>query len=120
MGIKDMREHHNLYLDLADCFRNLRKVNLETFGPKVSRFFVLNMTFDSYIEMLYIIKDGIQGVFTMPPADMLKSTIQTWKATLNKNTPTISCTYLDAYNLYGCMMSRHMPTNGLEWVKYLS
>ena len=135
MRIKDMREYHDFYLGLdvtllADCFEHLRKVSRETFGLDVAHYYTLpGYAYDvmlkmtgvrlellSDIDMLQMIEGGIRGGVTVASHRYAKAN-NPYLDDFDASKPTNYLTYLDANNLYGCAMSKYMPTDGFEWVE---
>ncbi|VDI13125.1 Hypothetical predicted protein [Mytilus galloprovincialis] len=129
-----MRDYHDLYLGvdvtlMADCFNHLRKVSKETFGLDVAHYFTLpgyaydvmrKMTGVSLellgdIDMLQMVESGFRGGITAASHRYAKAN-NPYLDDYDETKPTNYLMYLDANNLYGCAMSRYMPTDGFKWV----
>ena len=71
------------------------------------------------IDMLLIVEKGIRGEICHPIHRCAKVNNKYMK-NYDKNIESSYLEYLDAKNLYGCVMPQKLPVNGFKWVKMLS
>ena len=69
--------------------------------------------------MLQMIKGGIRGGVTVASHRYAMAN-NPYLDDYDATKPTNCLMYLDANNLFGCTISKHMPTDGIEWVEDLA
>jgi len=134
-GFKTFKEYHNLYnvsdvLLLADVFENFRDVCMNNYKLDPAWYFTspglawdsalkiteVQLELLSDIDMLLMIKHGIRGGVSSISNRYAKANNKYMREAFDNNKPSSFITYLDCNNLYGCGMSKSLPTGGFEWM----
>ena len=133
-NMKTLKEYHELYnitdvLLLADVFENFRDICLKIYkldpvyyftAPGLAWDACLKMT-DIQLEllnetnMLLLFEKGIRGGISIISNRYGEANNKYMKG-YNKNKLSKFLMYLDANNLYGCVMSEKLPTHGFKWL----
>ena len=136
-NIKNLGEYHDLYaqsdaLLLADVFENFRNMCIKVYGldpvyflsaPELAWQACLKKTgvkleLLTDVDMLLMIEKGIRGGICHSIYRHTKANNKYMKI-YDKNNESSYLIYKDANNLYGYAMSKKLPVDGFEWVKYL-
>ena len=134
--MKYFKDYHELYnkvdvLLLADVFENFRNICLENYELDPAHYYTaqglawdaalkvtdVNLELLSDIDMLLMVEKGIRGGVSMVSNRYGKANNKYMGDKFNSNEPSKYIQYLDANNLYGWAMSRHLPTHGFKWMK---
>ena len=134
-GLKDLGEHHDLYLKtdvilLANVFEEFRKVCLKNYGLDPAHFYTapglawkaclkktrirLELLLDP--DMLLMFERGIRGGITQSINRWAKAINPYMGSEFDPDEKTNYLQYLDTNNLYGWAMSQPLPTRGFFWV----
>ena len=134
-NLNTIGDYHDLYLKsdillLSDVFENFRKTCLQYYkldpchyfsSPGLSWDAMLKMTdikleLITDIDMYQFIEKGLRGG-TSYIANRYGKANNKYMKNYNENEPSKYIMYLDANNLYGWAMSKHLPTDGFKWKK---
>ena len=134
--MKYFKDYHELYnevdvLLLADVFENFRNICLENYELDPAHYYTapglawdaalkvtdVNLELLSDIDMLLMVEKGIRGGVSMVSNRYGKANNKYMGDKFNSNEPSKYIQYLDANNLYGWAMSKHLPTHGFKWMK---
>ena len=133
---RDLGDFHDWYLCsdvllLADVFENFRDTCQSKYGLDPAHFYsapglswaaALKYT-DVELElltdkdMLLMFEKGIRGGMCQAINHYARANNKYMGEHYNENVESSHIMYLDANNLYGCSMSRKLPTGGFEWVE---
>ena len=114
---------------LADVFENFRDVCSKNYGLDPAWYYTapvlswdamlkltkVNLELLTNYEMLMMVNKGIRGGVSMIPTRYAKAN-NPYMKDYDPNLPTKFIVYLDANNLYGCAMSKKLPTHGFRWM----
>ena len=133
--MKTFKEYHELYnitdvLLLADVFENFRDLCLKIYGlDPVYYFTAPGLAWDACLKMtsvklellsdsnmLLMFEEGIRGGISIISNRYGEANNKYMRKGFNKNKPSKYLMYLDANNLYGCAMSKKLPTHGFKWL----
>ena len=133
--MKTFKEYHELYnitdvLLLADVFENFRDLCLKIYGlDPVYYFTAPGLAWDACLKMtsvklellsdsnmLLMFEEGIRGGISIISNRYGEANNKYMRKGFNKNKPLKYLMYLDANNLYGCAMSKKLPTHGFKWL----
>ena len=133
--MKTMKDYHKLYnetdvLLLADVFENFRDLCLKIYGLDPVYYFTapglawdaclkitnINLELLSEPNMLLMFEKGIRGGISMISNRYGEANNKYMGNRYNKNKLKKYLMYLDANNLYGCAMSKKLPTHGFKWL----
>ena len=133
--MKTIKDYHELYnetdvLLMADVFENFRNICLNNYGLDPAHYFTApGLAWDACLKMtcvnLELLSDPdillmwercIRGGISMISNIYGKANNKYIKGDFNKNEPSKYIMYLDANNLYGCAMSKKLPTHGFKWM----
>jgi len=134
-GCKTIRDYHNLYnvsdvLLLADIFENFRDVCMDNYKLDPAWYFTspglawdaalkltgVELELLSDYDMTLMIKHGIRGGISTISNRYGVANNKYMGEAYDSSKPSSFITYLDANNLYGWAMSKHLPTHGFEWM----
>ena len=132
-GLKTLGDYHDLYLNTdvlirADVFENFRKTCLEYYGLDPPHYFTtpgfawdatlhmtkVNLYLLSDIDMHLFIEKGMRGGTSYVAKRYAKAN-NPYMKDFDETKPHVYIPYLDANNLYGCAMSKPLPTGGFKW-----
>jgi hypothetical protein len=131
---KTLKEYHNIYLIkdvllLADCFETFRKVFLTNHNIDPYYYYstpgltwdcglkytgVVLDTIENY-DMYLMIEKGIRGGYSGVLGTRYVKANNYKVKDYDSNKPSNWLAYLDANNLYGGAMQKHLPTGNLQW-----
>ena len=133
LGCRNLGEYHDWYVAtdtvlLADVFENFRKVCREKYGLNPAHYYTSpGLNWDALLkktgvelelltdlDMHQMIERGIRGGISMASKRYAKANNPQVEG-YDPSQPTNYITYLDANNLYGWAMSRHLPKSGFHW-----
>ena len=133
--MKTFKEYHELYnitdvLLLADIFENFRNLCLKIYGLNPVHYFTApGLAWDACLKMtdidlellsdpnmLLMFEKGIRGGISIISNRYGEANNKYMGRGFNKNKPSKYLMYLDANNLYGCAMSKKLPTHGFKWL----
>ena len=133
--MKTFKEYHELYnvidvLLLADIFENFRDLCLKIYGlDPVYYFTAPGLAWDACLkttdidlellndpDMLLMFEKGIRGGISMISNRYGEANNKYMSQGFNRNKLKKYLIYLDANNLYGCVMSMKLPTHGFKWL----
>ena len=133
--MKTFKEYHELYnitdvLLLADVFENFRDLCLKIYGlDPVYYFTAPGLAWDACLKMtsvklellsdsnmLLMFEEGIRVGISIISNRYGEANNKYMRKGFNKNKPSKYLMYLDANNLYGCAMSKKLPTHGFKWL----
>ena len=133
--MKTMRDYHDLYLKsdvllLSDVFENFRDVCLDNYHLDPALYYTApGLAWDACLkitkiklelledyDMLMMVEKGIRGGVSMISTRYGKAN-NPYMNNYDPDQPTKYISYLDANNLYGWAMSKHLPTHGFKWMK---
>ena len=133
-NMETMKDYLELYNDsdallLADVFENFRDICLKIYGLDPVHYYTapglawdacLKMTgvqleLLSDVNMLLMFEKGIRGGISIISNRYGEANNKYMKG-FNKNKLSKYLMYLDANNLYGCAMSKKLPTHGFKWL----
>ena len=133
-NMKNFKDYHELYnvtdvLLLADVFENFRDLCLKIYkldpvyyftAPGLAWDACLKMTgiqleLLSDVNMLLMFEKGIRGGISII-SNRYGEANNKYMKDYNKNKDSKYLMYLDANNLYGCAMSKKLPTHGFKWL----
>ena len=133
--MKTFKEYHELYnitdvLLLADVFENFRDICLKIYGLDPVYYFTapglawdaclkitdIDLELLSDVNMLLMFEKGIRGGISIISNRYGEANNKYMGQGFNKNKPSKYLMYLDANNLYGCAMSKKLPTHGFKWL----
>jgi len=133
---RDLGDYHDWYLCsdvllLADVFENFRDTCQSKYGLDPAHFYsapglswtaslkhtdaVLELLTDE--DMLLMFEKGIRGGMCQAINHYARANNKYMGERYNENVESSHIMYLDANNLYGCSMSRKLPTGGFKWVE---
>ena len=131
--MKNVEDYHNLHnlvdvLLFADAFENLRNICIKNYNldhahyytaPGLACYAALKLTkvemeLLSDPDMLLMIKKGTRGGISTISNRYGKANIKYKDERFDDCKPSKYITYLDANNLYGCALSKPLPTHGFE------
>ena len=131
--MKTFKEYHELYnitdvLLLVDVFENFRDICLKIYGlDPVYYFTAPGLAWDACLKMtnidlellsdpnmLLMFEKGIRGGISIISNRYGEANNKYMGQGFNKNKPSKYLMYLDANNLYGCAMSKKLPTYGFK------
>ena len=138
LGCRNLGEYHDWYVAtdtalLADVFENFRKVCQEKYGLDPAHYYTSpGLSWDALLkiktgvelelltdlDMHLMIERGMRGGISMASKRYAKANnpqIEGYDPTQTTN----YITYLDANNLYGWAMSRHLPKSGFHWKRVM-
>lgn len=134
IGITNMEEYHDLYLKtdvllLCDVVENFRDICLKHYEldsawyltfPGLAYDAMLKMTgvkleLLSDPDMLLMFEKGIRGGVTVATQRYAKAN-NPYNEKYEPSNPTNYLMYVDANNLYGWAMSKHLPTSDFQWI----
>ena len=129
-----LSDYHDLYLKadvllLADVFGRFIGICLEYYGLDLCHYFsspglswdaMLKMTeielkLSSDIDMYLFIEKGMRGGISYI-ANRNSKANNKYMQSYDDKKPSKYITYLDANNLYGLVMSQHLPYSGFKWL----
>ena len=133
--MKTFKEYHELYnitdvLLLADVFENFRDICLKIYGLDPVYYFTapglawdaclkitdIDLELLSDVNMLLMFEKGTRGGISIISNRYGEANNKYMGQGFNKNKPSKYLMYLDANNLYGCAMSKKLPTHGFKWL----
>ena len=133
--MKTFKDYHELYnetdvLLLADVFENFRNLCLKIYGLDPAYYFTapglawdaclkmtdINLELLSETNMLLMFEKGIRGGISIISNRYGEANNKYMGGGYNKNKLNKYLMYLDANNLYGCAMSKKLPTHGFKWL----
>ena len=133
--MKTFKDYHELYnetdvLLLADVFENFRNLCLKIYGLDPAYYFTapglawdaclkmtnINLELLSETNMLLMFEKGIRGGISIISNRYGEANNKYMGNRFNKNELNKYLMYLDANNLYGCAMSKKLPTHGFKWL----
>ena len=133
--MKTFKDYHELYnetdaLLLADVFENFRDLCLKIYGlDPVYYFTAPGLAWDACLKMtdidlellndpnmLLMFEKGIRGGISMISNRYGEANNKYMGNRFNRNKLKKYLMYLDANNLYGCAMSKKLPTHGFKWL----
>ena len=133
--MKTLKVYHELYnetdvLLMAYVFENFRNICLNNYGLDPVHYFTapglawdaclkmtcVNLELLSDPDMLLMWERCIRGGISMISNRYGKANNKYMEGDFNKNEPSKYIMYLDANNLYGCAMSKKLPTHGFKWM----
>ena len=133
--MKTFLDYHELYnetdvLLLADVFENFRDLCLKIYGLDPAHYFTApGLAWDACLkrtgvelelltdpDMLLMFQRCIRGGISMISNRYGKANNKYMKRGFDINKLTKFLMYLDANNLYGCVMSMKLPTHGFKWL----
>ncbi len=133
---RDLGDFHDWYLCsdvllLADVFENFRDTCQSKYGLDPAHFYsapglswaaalkhtnvVLQLLTDK--DMLLMFEKGIRGGMCQAINHYARANNKYMGERYDENVESSHIMYLDANNLYGCSMSRKLPTSGFKWVE---
>ena len=137
LGCRNLGEYHDWYVAtdtvlLADVFENFRKVCQEKYGLDLAHYYTSpGLSWDALLkktgvelelltdlDMRLMIERGIRGGISMASKRYAKANNPQVEG-YDPTQPTNYITYLDANNLYGWAMSRHLPKSGFHWKRVM-
>ena len=115
---------------MADVFENFRNNNLKIYGLDPGHYFTApGLSWDACLkitgvelellsdpDMLLMWERCIRGGISMISNRYGEANNKYMEGGFNKNKPSKYIMYLDANNLYGCAMSKKLPTHGFKWL----
>ena len=133
--MKTFKEYHELYnvtdvLLLADVFENFRDICLKNYRlDPVYYFTAPGLAWDACLKitdidlellsennMLLMFEKGIRGGISIISNRYGEANNKYMGKGFNKNKPSKYLMYMDENNLYGCAMSKKLPTHGFKWL----
>ena len=133
LKIKNLGEYHDLYLQtdvlqLADVFENFRTMCLNYYGLDPCHYYTLpNYAWDAMLkktkneleqitdlDMYEMIDSGLRGGMCQVSHKHVKANNKHLD-NYNENVTSSYIAYLDANNLYGKAMSKHLPYKSFKW-----
>ena len=133
--MKTFKDYHKLYnetdvLLLADVFENFRDLCLKIYGLDPVHYYTapglswdaclkitnINLELLSDPNMLLMFEKGIRGGISMISNRYGKANNKYMGKSFNRNKLIKYLMYLDENNLYGCAMSKKLPTHGFKWL----
>ena len=133
-GIENFREYHDLYLELdvlllADVFENFREVCRKNYDLDPAWYYTApGLAWDAALkmtnvrlellndpDMLLMFEEGIRGGISMISTRYGKAN-NPYMKDYDPSLPTKYITYMDANGLYGCAMSKPLPTHDFRWL----
>ena len=133
--MKTFKDYHELYnetdvLLLADVFENFRDLCLKIYGLDPVYYYTapglawdaclkmtdINLDLLSDPDMLLMFEKGIRGGISMISNRYGEANNKYMGQGFNRNKLKKYLMYLDANNLYGCAMSKKLPTHGFKWL----
>ena len=134
-NMKTFKDYHELYnetdvLLMADVFENFRDLCLKIYGLDPAHYFTApGLSWDACLkitgvelellsdpDMLLMWERCIRGGISMISNRYGEANNKYMKEGFNKNKLSKYLMYLDANNLYGCVMSMKLPTHGFKWL----
>ena len=134
-NMKTFKDYHELYnetdvLLLADVFENFRGLCLKNYGLDPAHYFTapglawdaclkitdIDLELLSDLNMLLMFEKGIRGGISIISNRYGEANNKYMGRGFNKNKPSKYLMYLDENNLYGCAMSKKLPTHGFKWL----
>ena len=134
--MKNLEDYHNLYnrvdvLLLADVFENFREICIRNYNLDPAHYYTApGLAWDAALkvtkvklellsdtDMLLMVEKGIRGGVSMISNRYGKANNKYMGKSFKDIEPSKYITYLDANNLYGCAMSKTLPTHGFKWMK---
>ena len=134
-GMKTFKDYHDLYnksdvLLLADVFENFRDVCMKNYQLDPAWYYTApGLAWDSCLkktgvelellsdpDMLLMFEKGIRGGISMISNRHGKANNSYMDDEYDDKRATKYITYLDANNLYGWAMCKHLPTSNFKWM----
>ena len=134
-NMETMKDYHELYnesdaLLLADVFENFRDLCLKIYGLDPVYYFTapglawdaclkmtnINLELLSDPNMLLMFEKGIRGGISIISKRYGEANNKYMGKKINKNKLSKYLMYLDANNLYGCVMSEKLPIHSFKWL----
>ena len=134
---RNLGDYHNLYVEtdtllLADVFENFGKVCKEKYGLDPAHYHTTpGLAWDALLkktgvelellidmDMHLMIERGMRGGISMASKRYAKANNPRVEG-YDPAQPTNYITYLDANNLYGWAMSRHLPKKNFHWKRVM-
>ena len=134
-NMETMKDYHELYnesdaLLLADVFENFRDLCLKIYGLDPVYYFTapglawdaclkmtnINLELLSDPNMLLMFEKGIRGGISIISKRYGEANNKYMGKKFNKNKLSKYLMYLDANNLYGCVMSEKLPIHSFKWL----
>ncbi|XP_065660200.1 uncharacterized protein LOC136084050 [Hydra vulgaris] len=131
---KTFRYYHNIYnvsdvFLLADVFKNFRDVCMKNYKLDPAWYYTspglawdvalketkIELELISDYDMILMIKQGIRGEISMV-SNRIGTANNKYMETYDESKESTFIQYLDANNLYGWAMSKHLSTRGFEWM----
>ena len=132
--MKTMRDYHDLYLKtdvllLADVFEEFRNICLKHYELDPAWYYTTPaLAWDACLkitkvelellndqDMLLMVEKGIRGGVSMISTRYGRAN-NVYMQEYDPSSPSKHIIYLDANNLYGCAMSKKLPTHGFKWM----
>ena len=136
--MNNLGDYHDLYVQsdtllLADIFENFRNMSLKTYGLDPGYFVSLpgfawhaclkitgiKLELITDINMLLMIESGMRGGVCHVVRSYAEANNK-YMDNYDENKEFSFLPYLDANNLYGCLMIRKLPVGSFKWVKNVS
>ena len=136
-GCRNLGDYHDWYvatdvLLLADVFENFRKVCKEKYGLDPAHYYTTpGLSWDALLkktgvelelltdmDMHLVIERGMRGGISMASKRYAKANNPRVEG-YDPSQPANYITYLDANNLYGWAMSRHLPKKNFHWKRVM-
>ena len=135
-GIKNLGEYHDLYLKsdvllLADVFEEFRNVCMENYSLDPAWYYTSpGLSWDALLkhsgvslelltdpDILLLFEKGIRGGISMISNRYGKANNKFMGEKYDPSQPSKYLAYLDANNLYGWAMMKHLPVGDFKWMR---